>query len=89
MTKASIVSRFQPGMRVRVTNHFITRPDHVCYGTKDRVVTKVNNSAIHFSVGGRVQWPKASEVVSDGSPFIKLYGFPKPGDLFLTLEIEG
>lgn len=91
MTKASIVARFQPGQRVRVTNHYITRPDHPCFGTHDRTVTRVNGSAVWFEPSGRVAWPKAAQMWMQGNT-ITLYGGgagQAPHERFLTIELLG
>jgi hypothetical protein len=70
---------------LEVTNHYITRPDHPCFGTRRRVVTKVTGSSFYLD-GGRIGWPKASQVAEGPNGELLLYGHPKAGDLFLTLR---
>lgn len=93
MSKADIIRLFKPGQRVRVTNHYITRADHPCFGTQTRTVTRVNGSAIWFEPSGRVEWPKAAQIAiePDGSA-VKFFGGgigQQPTDLFLTIAPEG
>ena len=88
MTLAAIRKLFVPGRVVTVTNHFITRPDHPCFGTRTRTVTKVTSSHLHFDVGGSVPWPKAANVTADNG-VVRFHNWPKPGDLFLTIDTGG
>lgn len=88
MTKTQIQSLFRPGQIVRVTNHYITRVDHPCYGTRVAMIKTVNNGSIHFAQSGRVAWPKADQLTADGS-VVRFYGGgigQPPTDLFLTIE---
>lgn len=89
MTLAAIKAQFTPGQVVRVTNHFINRPDHPCYGTKDRVIARVTGSGLWFTESGRVAWPNAGQIQCEGSS-VRLFGGgigQQPTDLFLTIDM--
>ena len=89
-TLAMIKARFRVGQTVRVTNHYITRPDHPCYGTQERTIARVTSGGLWFTESGRVEWPKAAQIDSDGST-VRLFGGgigQQPSDLFLTIELE-
>lgn len=73
MTKAAIRNLFTPGQRVTVTNHYITREDHPCFGTRVRMVARVTTSHLHFAESGSVAWPKASQMTADGGT-VRLFG---------------
>jgi len=92
----SILSEFkemmQAGTVVDVTNHYITREDHPCFGTNRRTVSHANSSSWHYwdSRAGRdhcLKWPKGSQICKSGDAFL-IYGHPKPGDLFMTIRRE-
>jgi hypothetical protein len=88
MTLAQVKRRFTPGQQVAVTNHYITREDHPCFGTRQRTITRVTSSHLHFDIGGSVPWPPASQVKA-GASEVRLYGGgcgQKPDDLFLTIH---
>jgi len=87
MNKNQIRRLFVPGMTVTVTNHYITRPDHPCFGTRVRTVAKVTASHLHFDETGSVPWPKAADLRLERDTTVRFYGHPKPGDLFLTIAM--
>lgn len=87
-TMKQIREMFSSGQRVKVTNHYITRADHPCYGTNERTIAKVTTSSLWFEVTGNVEWPNRSQIEVDGS-VVRLFGGgigQKPTDLFLTIE---
>lgn len=91
MTAAEIKRTVHTGDVFDVTNHYITRENHPCYGTNRRTVLAVNGSSFTLSnergpQPSRVPWPKARgiELAPDGA--ILIYDHPKQGDLFLTLR---
>jgi len=75
---------FAAGEKVRVTNHYIQREDHPCFGTRETTIQKVSTSGLTLD-GGLVPWPKSADVIHDTNTLI-LGGHPHPGDLFLTIE---
>lgn len=92
-TKASV----SPGQVYDVTNHYITRTDHPCFGTNRRTVVKTTGSSVYMTIepGGRApkwptfQWPKAAQVQMDDDGTIRLYGGgigQAADELFLTLK---
>lgn len=87
MTLAQIKRRFAPGQVVTVTNHYINRPDHPCFGTQQRIVAKVTGSHLHFTRSGSVEWPRAAQVTMEGDT-VQMFGGgagQQPADLFLTI----
>jgi len=75
-----------PGARIAITNHYITKKDHPCYGTRVETVTKTTSGRVMFTPTNRgVPWPKASAVKRDGDAFL-VYGHPTPEALFLTIR---
>lgn len=93
-TTADIKARFVDGRRVLVTNHYIDRPDHPCYGTRETTIVAPNSSSIglpaadpdaHRSVE-RLAWPKAVQLVEQADGRVEFYGHPMAGDLFLTFQ---
>ena len=83
----AIRALFAPGDVVTVTNHYITRADHPCYGTQQRIIAKVSSSHLHFTESGHVPWPKATQIALYGDA-VKFYGGglgQGPTDLFLTI----
>jgi len=91
MTAAAIRALLAPGVVVRVTNHFITRADHPCFGTQDRTVARVTSGGLWFTVSGRVAWPKAAQLAYDAhARTITFYGGgigQAPTDRFLTIAL--
>jgi hypothetical protein len=88
VTLAAIRALFEPGQVVTVTNHYITRPDHPCYGTQTRTIARVTSTGLWFTESGRVAWPKREQIVAEGS-IVRLFGGgagQQPADLFLTIE---
>ncbi len=78
-----------PGVSVDVTNNYITREDHPCYGTHQRVVTWSNGSSWHYvsdETGDNcMHWPKSRNIQrGDNGAFI-IFGHPTDNDLFLTV----
>jgi hypothetical protein len=75
-----------------VTNHYIRRTDHPCYGTNRRMVLAVSGSSFTLSSDGPVSgiaWPKASQVTLDDAGAIHILGggCGQPADApFLTLK---
>lgn len=92
MTLTEIKRQVQPGKVYDVTNHYIKREDHPCFGTVRRQVTRVTTSRIYLSHPTRdesgIDWPKASQVSMDADGSIHLRGggaAQKPDEPFLTL----
>jgi hypothetical protein len=90
---ASIKRRINDGDIVEVTNHYITRPDHPCYGTRRGVVARITSTAFylyHGDKGGssRIEWPKAAQVRAGLNSFDILGGGVAQGpmDPFLTVR---
>lgn len=57
------------GEEVDVTNHYIDRTDHPCYGTTRRTVTAVSSAGISFD-GDHVPWPRAAHVHVDAGTMV-------------------
>lgn len=97
-TLASIKRSFEAGQRYRVTNHYITKPDHVCYGTQERTVLKATTAGLTLSLdnhpdeyhranGSHVDWPKAADAERDDDGTVRFYWNRGNGrELFLTFE---
>jgi hypothetical protein len=85
MSVRSAREMFAPGERVRVTNHYITREDHPCYGTREAMVARSTTAGLTLEPGGHTPWPKAGQL-EHGLKTMTLYGHPKEDDLFLTIE---
>ncbi len=89
----SIRQKFKVGQVVTVTNHYITLPDHPCYGTHKRTIAKVTGSHLHFVVddprttSGSVPWPKAADLRITWTGLVQFWGFPNPDALFLSIQI--
>lgn len=79
--------RLQPGTTYDMTNHYITREDHPCYGTRRRTVDRITGSHLYL-VGERwgIPWPKGGQAAATDDGAVLFYGHPKPGDLFLTFR---
>ncbi len=96
MTAKDIRAEIAPGSVFDVTNHYITREDHPCYGTQQRTILRANTAAFYLSLDGveghdesRVDWPRASQMQRDDDGTIRLYGGGAAQgreDLFLTLH---
>lgn len=89
MTKKAIRQRLTPGQTVTVTNHYIDRVDHPCFGTRQRTIERITSSHLWFTETGGVEWPKAAQITAEGN-LIRLYGGgcgQKPTDLFLTIAL--
>lgn len=90
MTSKAIRDLFKPGRIVTVTNHYITREDHPCFGTHQRTVDRVSGSHLYFTNSPYgVPWPKASELVWEPDGTILFYGGgagQTPQDRFLTIS---
>jgi hypothetical protein len=88
-TLAEIKRAVQPGQVYDVTNHYITRTSHPCYGTRRDTITAVTGSSFRWaSTQWATKWPRASQVQMDADGTIRLYGGgagQKPDELFLTL----
>lgn len=87
MTLAAIKRLFNPGQVVYVTNHYITRQEHPCFGTRERTVAKATSSHLHFEGFSGVPWPKAGSIQVDGGGAVRWMDFPNEGDLFLTIRL--
>ncbi len=91
-TLADVKALLVPGVVADVTNHYITRPDHPCFGTRRRTILAANSASFTLSNEGgpqpsRIPWPKAADASIDGAGRVHLAGHPKPGDPFLTLVL--
>lgn len=88
MTKSlsAIRKLFAPGQLVTITNHYINRPEHPCFGTRTAHIARVTGSHLWFTASGNVPWPKAADVTCDDAGVVRFYGFPTAGALFLTIE---
>jgi len=86
---AAIKRQIQPGQVYEVTNHYITRPDHPCYGTRRETIAVVNTSSFRFEgTQWGIPWPKAAQMEMDAGGAIKLFGggaAQSPTELFMTL----
>lgn len=91
MTSKAIRALFTPGRVVTVTNHYITRADHPCYGTQERTIARVSGSHLYFTNSPHgVAWPKATELVWEPDGTILFYGGgagQAPTDRFLTIAL--
>lgn len=91
MSTKAIMRQFAVGQTVDVTNHYISRQDHPCFGTRRRTVTAVTGSSVLFDVGGRLRW-KADRLRAeqDDGGDVRVYGHPDADALFLTIaKAEG
>lgn len=92
---------FTPGAVVDVTNHYISKESHPCFGTTRRTVTRATGSRVYFdgpgSRGGEMDFPKAAALSvtigpdggRDGKSWY-VYGggaAQAAGDLFLTVRL--
>lgn len=76
------------GTDIEVTNHYITREDHPCFGTTARTVAKANSGSWYYE-GQKWgnPWPKAGDVKQINASTFEQYGHPHAGDLYLTIKI--
>jgi hypothetical protein len=89
VTAKAIRALFHAGQPVTVTNHYITRSDHPCFGTQARTVAKVSGSHLWFTESGHVKWPKASQMAYNNG-VVQLFGGGVGQDsqaLFLSIAI--
>jgi hypothetical protein len=67
MTLAEVKRGFVPGQRYAVTNHYIDREDHPCYGTREVTIERVTTGGVWIRSGDgdaeRIEWPKAGQIV--------------------------
>ena len=84
MTLKAARELFNPGDRVRVTNHYITVKDHPCYGTRLSTVVKSTTAGLTLEPGGHTPWPKSADVIV-GENRLELRGHPNEGDPFLEI----
>ena len=90
MTMQAIRALFHAGQNVKVTNHYITRPDHPCYGTQERTIARVSSSHLTFTESGSVPWPRANQMSVSGN-VVTLRGGGIGQDAqapFLTIELS-
>jgi hypothetical protein len=90
-TLADFKAAMQPGTKIAVTNHYITREDHPSFGTTIRQVVKVNSASFYTSANPwPMPWPKASQIVQnpqDGSWDVLGGGAGQaPHELYLTIR---
>ena len=93
MTAATIKRTVKPGDTFDLTNHYISAPDHPCYGTRRVTVTTANDSSFRYEADGggtgMVRWPKAAQLAADteaGTITLRGGGVGQQShELFLTL----
>ena len=85
MTRKAAQATFAPGDVVKVTNHYITREDHPCYGTRTSTVVRSTTAGLTLEPGGFTPWPKAADLIV-GIHGLELKGHPNAGDLFLVVN---
>jgi hypothetical protein len=86
MSQAAIKATVHAGDVFNVTNHYITREDHPCFGTRRRTVVRTSAKNVTWQQDDgdhSVPWRRV-ELLADGS--IRVYGHPTPDALFLTLR---
>ncbi len=89
MKLVDLRNRLAEGTEWNVTNHYINRPDHPCYGTNRRTILRSTSGGFWLShetmeKGNLIPWPKAADIEEqDGAILIR--GFPSSKDMFLTL----
>ena len=90
MTLKAIRALFNAGQIIKVTNHYITRPDHPCYGTRERTIARVSSSHLWLPESGSVPWPRASQVsVSGNTVILRGGGIGQDAQApFLTIELS-
>jgi hypothetical protein len=93
MNGTEIKREFQVGCVFDLTNHYITREDHPCFGTRLVRVNRSNSAALYTSDPDgqirRIEWPKASQLERDENGTIRFYGGgigQAADELFLTFE---
>ena len=78
---------FDPGDKVTVTNYYITREDHPCFGTREAQVVRSNTGGLTLEPGGRTPWPKSANLkVETGRLELWERDGRDPGVLFLEIE---
>ena len=85
----AVRQEFTPGREFDITNHYITREDHACYGTRRVRVERTNTTRVYFE-GERwgIEWPRAADVERCGDE-IRFYGGgigQDRAELFLTFR---
>ncbi len=79
---------FITGDKVVVTNHYITREDHPCFGTREAQVVFSNTGGLTLEPGGRTSWPKSANLkVETGRLELWERDGRDPGVLFLEIEL--
>lgn len=92
MKAAEIKRLFERGQEWQVTNHYIAKIEHPCYGTTRRTILRVSGAGLTFApiVKGEyphvIRWPCAADLTIGTNGEIVWRGFPKPGILFLTFR---
>lgn len=81
------------GTEVEVTNHYVTKPDHPCYGTRRATVLTTTRKSFRLSQPNTpnpapLLWPKEIMLRQTAAGAWLLYGFPTPQDLFLTIRVQ-
>lgn len=97
MRLADLKREVVPGTLWEVTNHYISCPDHPCYGTQPRRVVHANTTGFRLALdgvpeGSHVDWPKASQIAESEDGAILIYGGGASQDaerLFLTMRRGG
>lgn len=86
--RQNLIAALRPGVVIEVTNHYITREDHACFGTTTRTIGGANSSSWYYE-GQKWgnPWPKASDVLQIASDTFCQYGHPHAGDLYLTIRV--
>ncbi len=74
MTATEIRAHVKVGTLWQVTNHYISREDHPCFGTRLTMVTKTTGSSFTLGDRDRVEWPRASETTIRNDGTILLFG---------------
>lgn len=87
--RQNLIAALRPGVVVEVTNHYITREDHPCYGTTTRTVTKANGSSwYHEGAPWPIPWPKAADVYQyEDELTFEVYGHPTPEARYMTIRV--
>jgi hypothetical protein len=88
-TLADFKAAMQPGTKIEVTNHYITREDHPSFGTTTRQVVKVNSASFYTDANPwPMSWPKASQIHHEDGAWHLLGGGAgqAPHELYLTIR---
>jgi hypothetical protein len=95
VTAREIKEAVAPGSVWDVTNHYITREDHPCYGTRRLTITRVTSGAFYVTSAtalrseDRIPWPPARQMARREDGTIRLCGggaAQQPHEPFLTLR---